>query len=236
MAETLFLSQPRHFSASGVVLESNVSEELIKDIKDFLRDATPLQLEGLCLFQIYRWAGKAYHETLEKPPAPARKYVLKNFDCGNLKIGLWCRLSFSNLPSFVGAMLSLSSLFSSTLDVDGARLKLERQRLFTVHHPFEGTLEALANLLVERYKPCIRQSWRSLLNNSNAFLGGILTRHAWNPRIKKITTTIPPVLCVWNGGVTLRSERSRSDMVQVRTAGVDMAQWWKHVAGPTLGR
>eukprot|EP00438_Fugacium_kawagutii_P002907 Skav230074 [mRNA] locus=scaffold2569:115713:128479:+ [translate_table: standard] len=185
----------------GVVLESNVSEELIKDIKEFLRDATPLQLEGLCLFQISRWAGRAYHETLEKPPSPARKYVLKGFDCGNLKIGLWCRLSFSNLPSFVGAMLSLSSLFSSTLDVDGARLKLERQRLFAVNHPFEGTLEALANLLVERYKPCIRHSWRSLLNNSNAFLGGMLTRHAWNPRIKKITTTVPPVLCVWNGVV-----------------------------------
>jgi len=202
----------------GVVLESNVSEELIKDIKDFLREATPSQLEGLCLFQIARWAGTPYHQTLEKPPAPSRKYVLKGFQCGDLKIGLWCKLSISSLPSFAGAMLTLSS-FSATLDVDGARVKLERQSFFIGSKPFEGTLEALANLIVERYKPCIRHSWRSLINNSNAVLGGLFSRHAWNPRKATNKTLIPAVLCVWNGVVTLRSEVPKADMVQ---AGVKL--------------
>ena len=137
----------RHVSAIQNCQEwcwkAHVSEELIKDIKDFLREATPSQLEGLCLFQIARWAGTPYHQTLEKPPAPSRKYVLKGFQCGDLKIGLWCKLSISSLPSFAGAMLTLSS-FSATLDVDGARVKLERQSFFIGSKPFEGTLEALA--------------------------------------------------------------------------------------------
>ena len=200
----------------GVVLESTVSEEFIKEVKDFLREATPSQLEGLCLFQVAKFAGIPYHQSLPKPPAPSRKYVLQHFECGDLKIGLWCRLNYSSLPSFVGAMLTLSS-FSPTLDVDGARVKLERQSLFQTSKPFEGTLEALANVVVERYKPCIRHSWRSLLNNSNAVLGGLFSRHLWNPRQATKTTSLPPVLCVWNGVVTLRSEVSKTDMVQVGT-------------------
>lgn len=198
----------------GVVLESTVSEEFIKEVKDFLREATPSQLEGLCLFQVAKFAGIPYHQSLPKPPAPSRKYVLQHFECGDLKIGLWCRLNYSSLPSFVGAMLTLSS-FSPTLDVDGARVKLERQCLFQTSKPFEGTLEALANVVVERYKPCIRHSWRSLLNNSNAVLGGLFSRHLWNPRQATKTTSLPAVLCVWNGVVTLRSEVSKTDMVQV---------------------
>ena len=197
-----------------MVLESTVSEEFIKEVKDFLREATPSQLEGLCLFQVAKFAGIPYHQSLPKPPAPSRKYVLQHFECGDLKIGLWCRLNYSSLPSFVGAMLTLSS-FSPTLDVDGARVKLERQSLFKTSKPFEGTLEALANVVVERYKPCIRHSWRSLLNNSNAVLGGLFSRHLWNPRQATKTTSLPPVLCVWNGVVTLRSEVSKTDMVQV---------------------
>ena len=191
----------------GMVMESNVSEELMKEMKDFLREATPSQLEGLCLFELARWAGQPYHKTLSQPPAPARKYVLHDFQCGELKIGVWCKLSYSSLPSFVGAMLTLSS-FSATLDVDGARVKLDRQRLFTRQAPFEGSLEALANLVVERYKPCVRHSWRSLINNSNAVLGGLFSRHLWNPRQASKTVPMASVLCVRNGAVNLRAEAS----------------------------
>ena len=201
----------------GMVMESNISEELIKELKDFVREATPSQLEGLCLFEVARWAGQPYHKTLSLPPAAARKYVLHDFQCGELKIGVWCKLSYSSLPSFVGAMLTLSS-FSATLDVDGARVKLDRQRLFTRQAPFEGSLEALANLVVERYKPCVRHSWRSLINNSNAVLGGLFSRHLWNPRQASKTVPMASVLCVRNGAVNLRAEapQPRNEPLEVQ--------------------
>ena len=130
----------------------------------------------------------------------------RNFQCSELKIGLWCSLTSASLPSYAVAMLTLSS-FSHTLDIDGARVKLAGQSFFHAQ-PFEGTMEALANVIVERYKPCVAASWRSVVNNSNVVLGGLFSRHLWAPRQRSNTLPTQPLLSVRNGVVLFRSEKN----------------------------
>ncbi|CAJ1427800.1 unnamed protein product, partial [Effrenium voratum] len=193
-------------ATEGVVLECSASEELIREIKAFVQEATPPQLEGQCLFHVARTAGLPYHSLVTSVPRPARKYVLRNFQCSELKIGLWCSLTSASLPSYAVAMLTLSS-FSHTLDIDGARVKLAGQSFFHAQ-PFEGTMEALANVIVERYKPCVAASWRSVVNNSNVVLGGLFSRHLWAPRQRSNTLPTQLLLSVRNGVVLFRSEKN----------------------------
>ena len=197
-----------------VVLECAASEELVNELKGLVREATPPQLEGLCLFDIARCAGLPYHTTLTEQPQPARKYILHDVQCGELKIGIWCKLSSASLPSMIGAMLKVSS-FSHTLEIGGARVKLPRQSFFSSTRPFEGSLEALANVLVERYKPFVSKSWRSVINNSNAVLGGIFSRYTWAPRQRTIESPKPSsMLYLQNGIVKLRAEGSVTEGIQ----------------------
>ena len=189
-----------------VVLECTASEELLGELKDLVREATPPQLEGMCLFDVVRVAGHAYHTTLTEQPQPARKYILHNIQCGEFKIGVWCKLSSASLPSVISTMLKVSS-FSHTLEIGGARIKLPRQSLFSSGRPFEGSMEALANCLVEKYKPFVSKSWRSILNNSNAVLGGLFSRYTWAPRQRRIDSPKPAsMLLLHNGIVKLREE------------------------------
>ncbi|CAE7707663.1 MRL1 [Symbiodinium pilosum] len=197
-----------------VVLECSVSEELWTELRDLVREATPPQLEGSSPFDVAQLAGQPYHATLKEHPQPARKYILHDVQCGDFKIGVWCKLSSASLPSFYGAMLKVSS-FSHTLEIGGARIKLPRQRFFSSARPFEGSLEALANILLEKYKPFISKSWRSILNNSNVVLGGFFSRYTWAPRQRTVELPKPSsMLYLQNGAVKLREEAARSMKVE----------------------
>ena len=111
-------------------------------------------------------------------------------------------------------MLKVSS-FSHTLEIGGARIKLPRQRFFSSARPFEGSLEALANILLEKYKPFISKSWRSILNNSNVVLGGFFSRYTWAPRQRTVELPKPSsMLYLQNGAVKLREEAARSMKVE----------------------
>ncbi|CAE8648957.1 unnamed protein product, partial [Polarella glacialis] len=192
------------FLGSEVNMELCVSEALLAAVRRLQQEATPPQLEGPCLQEALGCAGLPHHLVLVGPPLPARKYVLHAVEVSGLKLAVWCSLSVGSLPQMVGALLSLSSL-SPTLEVDGARVKLPQQQFFQGRAPFEGTLEALSSIVMKRYSACISASWKSVLNNSNAILGGLLSRHAWAPRKRTVTEARASVLRLTDGVVDVSS-------------------------------
>lgn len=207
----------------GVAFEISASQALLAEAQRLAKEATPPQLEGPSLQDVVLRAGMPYHLSLSGPPAPARKYVFHKIDINEIKIAAWCSLNIGSLPEVVAAMLTISSL-SPTLEVDGARVKLPRQGFFQTGQPFEGSLDALATVLAGRYKPCLSQSWRSVLNNSNAVLGGLLTRYAWAPRKRIVDMAHGPMLQVKSGIVGFK-EVSPSAAKVFKVSGRYMDNW-----------
>merc|ERR1711957_473930 len=85
---------------------------------------------------------------------------------------------------------------TNRLEVKGAQVRVPSQRLFGDRMPAEGNLGAVFARVTEHYMPHVRASWRSLLQHSNIFLGGLLSRHAWNPRQRKSWTARLPLCSV----------------------------------------
>jgi len=185
-------------------LELHVFEELVGLAKSLAAVMTPRPL-GLEFDAAVSRAGIPYN-LVYGAHQPSQKYVFHEINVGGVQVGVWCKVSLAILPDLVGLLMKLSS-FSPMLEVDGARMNLQPQRFFTGHGAFEGSLETLGSLLWRRYKPCLRDSWRSLLNNSNAVLGGLLGRHAWAPRRRRVDVPRRPQLRVVNSVVAEPQQR-----------------------------
>ncbi|CAE8587856.1 unnamed protein product [Polarella glacialis] len=223
------------FLGSEVNMELCVSEALLAAVRRLLQEATPPQLEGPCLQEALGCAGLPHHLVLVGPPLPARKYVLHAVEVSGLKLAVWCSLSVGSLPQMVGALLSLSSL-SPTLEVDGARVKLPQQQFFQGRAPFEGTLEALSSIVMKRYSACISASWKSVLNNSNAILGGLLSRHAWAPRKRTVTEARASVLRLTDGVVDVSSPTSTPKKHSSSLSKADSGQLESKASEPVAPR
>jgi len=179
------------------MFECTVSQQLLTRARRFAEIAIPRPL-GLEMDSVLSRSGVPYNLSCGLPVV-SRKYVIHRLEIGDVKLGAWCRLSVSLLPNMVGVLMTISSL-SPTLEVDGARIKLPAQSFFG-GGPFEGSIQAVGSIVWRRYRPCVKDSWRSVLNNSNAIFGGFFTRHAWIPRSRTITAPQKTMLQVVRGVV-----------------------------------
>jgi len=139
-------------------------------------------------------------------PQPHRgSFLFSNLSISSANLSLWCRLSTSLLPDLVGTIVSISCL-SDSLDVDGAKVKLPSKLMFEskgADCAFKGSLTEAGTHIMRNYQQHLRSSWQSVVNNSNAVLGGLLTRHAWNPKRRHVTLPRKPVVCIERGQVVI---------------------------------
>jgi hypothetical protein len=170
----------------------------LKTVKDFSKAATPRQL-GLEFGDVLSRAGIPFHVSCGGPPRPSLKYELHCIRISDVKARVWGSARLNMLPEFFQVLLTLSS-FSSSLEVNGVVLKLPPQQFFH-SSAFEGSLNALGRSLWKEYKPFLMKSWTSVLNNSNAFFGGVFTRNLWNPKEREITTVRPMQIQIVDGCV-----------------------------------
>merc|ERR1712083_588152 len=116
-----------------------------------LVDAAKPQHSGLTFDVILARAGVPYNLCCGGPPPPSRKYVLHDLSVSQVKLSMFCRLNPNILPDWVTVVVTVFSGFSSTMEVDGAVVKLEAQRFFAGERPFEGSPGALLELVHRRY-------------------------------------------------------------------------------------
>jgi len=165
-------------------LEVTVFDELLQEARRFAAAAAPQQL-GLGLGDVLARAGVPYSMSCGGPPAPSQKYVLKDVIISQMKLYVFCHLHPSILPDMLTAMVTLLSGFASMIQVDGAVLKLAEQRFFK-DGSFEGSLGSLFSKVVNRYKKVGFKALLSIVNNSNLFFGGVLTRQFWVPKHREV--------------------------------------------------
>jgi len=145
-------------------------------------------------------AGIPYNLTCGGPPPPSSKCILYDLSVSPVTLRIFCRLSPRQLPDWLTALLTVMSM-SSTIEVDGANLKLPDQRFFSRHAPFEGSLGALAGLMLRHYMKLYPRALISLFNNSNLLLGGLLSRHRFFPKDRKVQQIAREPLPVIDGTV-----------------------------------
>merc|ERR1712039_518148 len=98
------------------------------------------------------------------------------------------------MPNFVGFVFRIGTIFANRLEVDGASVSLPEQSFFRASQrgqSFEGNMNALGSVVWRRLRPFLQRSWRSVVNNSNMVLGGLLTRQKWAPRQRTVTPLHP---------------------------------------------
>lgn len=163
---------------------------------------------GLTFDQVLTRAKGALHQSNPKPPPASSKLILSKLVVGDAKIDVWCRLYLPDahyLPRTLRDTIQVVSFGTTRLDIKGAQMKLPRQLLFSDREPLEGNFSVVLSKVTECYLPHVKSCWRSLLQHSNIFLGGFLSRHAWNPRQRRSWTPCPPICTVsQRGEITLR--------------------------------
>eukprot|EP00931_Biecheleriopsis_adriatica_P060678 TRINITY_DN36453_c0_g1_i1.p1 TRINITY_DN36453_c0_g1~~TRINITY_DN36453_c0_g1_i1.p1 ORF type:complete len:3105 (+),score=627.80 TRINITY_DN36453_c0_g1_i1:59-9373(+) len=151
---------------------------------------------GLTFEQVVAQAKGALHLSNPQPPPPSSKLLVSKLVVGDAKIDVWCRLHLPDahyLPKSLRDTIQVVSFGATRLDVKGAQVKLPQQSLFSDREPLEGNFGVVLSRVSLHYLPHIKACWRSLLQHSNIFLGGLLSRHAWAPRQRRSWTAGPPI-------------------------------------------
>lgn len=158
---------------------------------------------GLALADALARASVPFHKLQLEPPQATSKLVLSHLAIGHAKIDVWCRLHLPDahyLPKSLRDTIQFFGLGTNRLDVKGSQVKLPQQTLFSERHPCEGSVSTVMTKVSELYLPHIRACWRSLLQHSNIFLGGLLSRHTWAPRQRRAHKPLPPLCSVGPAG------------------------------------
>ncbi|CAK8998260.1 Pentatricopeptide repeat-containing protein MRL1 [Durusdinium trenchii] len=164
-------------------LEVSVTGALMDQARLLRRNLT-LGMGGLTFEQVLSRAKGGIHLSNPQPPAASSKLVVSNLVAREAKVDVWCQLHLPDayyLPKSLRDTIQVVSLGATRLDVKGAHVKLPSQALFT-NQPAEGNVSIVMSKVWLNYLPLVKACWRSLLQHSNIFLGGLLSRHTWNPR------------------------------------------------------
>lgn len=139
---------------------------------------------------------------LEAPQASTR-FIINRLDVHQAKVDVWCRIYLPDahyVPKTLRDTLQVMSFGTNRLDVSGAQVRVPQQTLFSMSTPAEGSLNAIVARVSDHYLPHVKASWRSLLQHSNIFLGGLFSRHTWMPRKRRNWAPADPLCDVGPGG------------------------------------
>ncbi|CAE8637733.1 unnamed protein product [Polarella glacialis] len=167
---------------------------------------------GLTFEQVLTRARGAFYLSNPQPPPASGKFVVRKLVVGDVKIDVWCRLYLPDahyLPQSLRDTIQVVSLGTTRLDIKGAQMKLPQQALFSERAPAEGNLGVVFMKVSDHYLPHVKACWRSVLQHSNIFLGGLLSRHAWAPRIRRSWTPGPPICEIEISGSGVQELRLR---------------------------
>ncbi|CAE7611417.1 cmk-1 [Symbiodinium natans] len=168
-------------------LEVSVTGALMDQVR-FLRRNLTVGTGGLTFDQVLIRAKGALHLSNPQPPGASSKLVVNKLAVGDARVDVWCQLHLPDahyLPKSLRDTIQVVSLGTTRLDVKGAQVKLPQQVLFSDRKPAEGNFGIVASKVWVEYLPLVKACWRSLLQHSNIFLGGLLSRHTWNPRQRR---------------------------------------------------
>eukprot|EP00439_Symbiodinium_sp_Y106_P072755 s153_g13.t1 len=213
-------SQPalRTFSRRDDVLEMDVHLREVKlafghlevsvmgalmDQARLLRRNLTVGIGGLTFDQVLIRAKGALHLSNPQPPDASSKLVVNKLVVGDARVDVWCQLHLPDahyLPKSLRDTIQVVSLGTTRLDVKGAQVKLPQQVLFSEKNPAEGNFGIVASKVWLQYLPLVKACWRSLLQHSNIFLGGLLSRHTWNPRQRREWRLSPPLCHIGPSG------------------------------------
>jgi len=165
---------------------------------------------------------------------PSQKFELHSIMISGLRNKIWGSASMDLLPDIVGLFLTLSS-FSTSLNFNGAEVMLSEQYFSR----FQGSLAALGAIMWARYKPNVISSVGSMVQNSNAFLGGLFSRNMWNKKERKVyIPRDPPLILNRQGHVVMSDPGKRSATTSMALPASDRASFpldeWKVTAGATV--
>mmetsp|Transcript_22282 Transcript_22282/g.48725 ORF Transcript_22282/g.48725 Transcript_22282/m.48725 type:complete len:360 (-) Transcript_22282:466-1545(-) len=164
---------------------------------------------GLSMDEVKTRAELPYHRQLEQPFPASPKLVLNKLALGYAKIDVWCGLYLPDAHYMPKSMRDAIQVVTNRLDIKGAQVKLPQQTLFSPQKPGEGSIGSVAVRVSDHYLPYVKASWRSLLQHSNLFLGGLLSRHTWAPRQRRPHQHLLPLTAIGSSGELLMPEPHR---------------------------
>lgn len=180
-------------------LEATLEDDTLHEVMHLAEAALPGHM-GLGLAEVLARAGVPYNLVCNGPPAPSDRYVVRDVYLSKIRVRLFCQLSLGLLPNALTALLTVLSGFASVMSIDGAIVELQEQQFFDNGH-FEGSLGACVTEMSSRLTPTYMKALLSLLTNSNLLLGGLLGRHAFFPKARRVQEPCRPPVRVERGVV-----------------------------------
>jgi len=168
-------------------LEVSVTGAVWEQLRLVRRNLAP-GADGLAVGEVLSRARVPYHLSRPSPPQGQPKLVVSSLSIRHAKVDVWCNLYLPDahyVPKTLRDTLQVVSLGHNRLDVKGAQVKVPEQTLFGPRAPCEGSLGAVVGHVSGHYLPHVKACWRSLLQHSNIFLGGLFSRHTWAPRQRR---------------------------------------------------
>jgi len=182
-------------------LEVSVTGALMDQARLLRRNLT-VGMGGLTFEQVLARAKGGIHLSNPQPPSASSKLVVNKLAVGDAKVDVWCQLHLPDahyLPKSLRDTIQVVSLGATRLDIKGAQVRLPQQALF-VTRPAEGNTSIVLSKVWIHYLPLVKACWRSLLQHSNIFLGGLLSRHTWNPRQRRDWPNADPLCLIGDHG------------------------------------
>jgi len=176
-------------------LEVSVTDVTMAQARLLAHNLAP-NAAGLTFAEIHTRATTPYHTLRKEPPPASSKLVVSNLNVGVLTLSAWCRIHLPDahyIPKSLRENIQMVNFLNPRLDVKGAQVKVPRQQLFNADAPAEGSFSAILSRVSDHYLPHVKASWRSLLQNSNIVMGGILARHSWAPRERREVDVQRPI-------------------------------------------
>ncbi|CAL1138289.1 unnamed protein product [Cladocopium goreaui] len=182
-------------------LEVSVTGALMDQARLLRRNLT-VGMGGLTFEQVLARAKGGIHLSNPQPPSASSKLVVNKLVVGDAKVDVWCQLHIPDahyLPKSLRDTIQVFSLGATRLDIKGAQVRLSHQALFK-SRPAEGNTSIVFSKVWDHYLPLVKNCWRSLLQHSNIFLGGFLSRHTWNPRQRRDWPNADPLCQIGSHG------------------------------------
>eukprot|EP00435_Cladocopium_sp_Y103_P063293 s524_g24.t2 len=182
-------------------LEVSVTGALMDQARLLRRNLT-VGMGGLTFEQVLARAKGGIHLSNPQPPSASSKLVVNKLVVGDAKVDVWCQLHLPDahyLPKSLRDTIQVVSLGATRLDIKGAQVRLSHQALFK-SRPAEGNTSIVFSKVWDHYLPLVKNCWRSLLQHSNIFLGGFLSRHTWNPRQRRDWPNADPLCQIGSHG------------------------------------
>lgn len=168
------------FSSLEVMLTDTAWRQLIRTAKEFSPIGSSLP------HQVAISRGNIPYHFIAEEPAPAcSKLDIRDLKVNAIRLNVSCRLSLDDadyLPAWAKTVIGFSSFGASHMEVRCVTVELPQQLLFTEQRPGIGSAGPLLSVVGERYLPHVQAQWQALLKDSNLVLGGLLSRHFWNPQ------------------------------------------------------